>query len=92
MPERPDIDAYLFALDKRIVGADARAGAYRQSVCAEDSGTRLSRAEGQTVTELRRVGKRVAIGFVDGLWIVIHLMIAGRLHWRARGAKLGGPQ
>jgi len=46
--------------------------------------------EGHVVSELRRVGKRIAIGLEDELWLVIHLMIAGRLHWRARGAPLGG--
>jgi formamidopyrimidine-DNA glycosylase len=46
--------------------------------------------EGQVVRELRRIGKRVAIGLANGSWLVIHLMIAGRLHWRVSGAKLAG--
>ena len=45
---------------------------------------------GKTVRELRRVGKRIAIGLDEGLWLVLHLMIAGRLHWKHRGAKLSG--
>ena len=50
----------------------------------------LSSVEGQKVIELRRIGKRIAFGFEDDLWLVLHLMIAGRLHWRAAGAKLAG--
>ena len=50
----------------------------------------LSSVEGQNVIELRRIGKRIAFGFEDDLWLVLHLMIAGRLHWRAAGAKLAG--
>jgi formamidopyrimidine-DNA glycosylase len=50
----------------------------------------LSEAEGHQVTELRRIGKRVAIGLSNDLWLVLHLMIAGRLHWRAAGVVLKG--
>jgi formamidopyrimidine-DNA glycosylase len=52
----------------------------------------LASVEGCTVRELRRVGKRIAIGVEGDLWLVLHLMIAGRLHWRAPGAKLAGRQ
>jgi formamidopyrimidine-DNA glycosylase len=50
----------------------------------------LGSAEGLTVQELRRIGKRIAIGLEDNLWLVLHLMIAGRLHWRQPGVKLAG--
>jgi len=50
----------------------------------------VSAAEGRVVTELRRIGKRIAIGLEGDIWLVIHLMIAGRLHWKQAGAKLGG--
>jgi formamidopyrimidine-DNA glycosylase len=50
----------------------------------------LANVEGRRVRELRRIGKRISIGLEDDLWLVLHLMIAGRLHWRAAGAKLGG--
>jgi formamidopyrimidine-DNA glycosylase len=50
----------------------------------------LNTAEGRNVRELRRIGKRIAIGVDGDLWLVLHLMIAGRLHWRPRGIKLGG--
>ena len=50
----------------------------------------LQSAEGRTVVALRRIGKRIAVGLDGDLWLVLHLMIAGRLHWRAAGAKLAG--
>jgi formamidopyrimidine-DNA glycosylase len=49
-------------------------------------------AEGKTVVQLRRVGKRICIGFDNDLWLVLHLMIAGRLHWRKRDAKVSPPR
>src|SRR5438552_8402660 len=52
----------------------------------------LSRAAGKKVLRLRRLGKRICIGLEDDLWLVLHLMIAGRLHWRARGVKLSPPR
>jgi formamidopyrimidine-DNA glycosylase len=52
----------------------------------------VTNAEGRVVRELRRIGKRIAIGVEGDLWLVLHLMIAGRLHWRPRGAKLSGRQ
>jgi formamidopyrimidine-DNA glycosylase len=50
----------------------------------------IADVQGQVVRELRRIGKRVVIGLNNDLWVVIHLMIAGRLHWRAPGVKLSG--
>jgi formamidopyrimidine-DNA glycosylase len=50
----------------------------------------ITSVEGRTVRELRRIGKRIAIGLDGDLWLVLHLMIAGRLHWRPSGAKLAG--
>src|ERR1700678_2594825 len=52
----------------------------------------ITLVDGLTVRELRRIGKRIAIGVENDLWLVLHLMIAGRLHWRARDAKLAGRQ
>ncbi len=52
----------------------------------------ISDVEGRAVRELRRIGKRIAIGVEGDLWLVLHLMIAGRLHWRPPGAKLAGRQ
>ncbi len=50
----------------------------------------LEAVKNQTVRQLRRVGKRIAIGFDGELWLVLHLMIAGRLHWKPRGVKVSG--
>src|SRR5215470_3544305 len=52
----------------------------------------LASVEGRIVRELRRIGKRIAIGVEGDLWLVLHLMIAGRLHWKTKEAKLGGRQ
>lgn len=87
MPELPDICAYISALESRIVGQQlvkVRLGSVFLLRTAEPP---LSAAEGRTVHGLARVGKRVAIGLDNGIWLVIHLMIAGRLHWRGADAK-----
>jgi formamidopyrimidine-DNA glycosylase len=90
MPELPDISAYLSALERRIVGQELQqvrvAGAFLMRTVLPP----LTSAEGRTVRELRRIGKRIAIGMEGDLWLVLHLMIAGRLHWRPPGAKLAG--
>jgi formamidopyrimidine-DNA glycosylase len=90
MPELPDINAYLQALDERIVGRTLQRVRVGSPFVLRTAQPPLSEAEGQVVRELRRIGKRVAIGLGNELWLVIHLMIAGRLHWRASGAKLAG--
>ena len=85
-----DIEAYLFALRERILGqrlVEVRVGG---SFFLRTVTPRLDAADGRKVLDLRRVGKRVAIGLEGGLWLVVHLMIAGRLHWKAPGVKLGG--
>jgi formamidopyrimidine-DNA glycosylase len=92
MPELPDIATYISALESRIVGqrlVRVRLGSVFLLRTAEPP---LAGAEGRVVRELRRIGKRIAIGVEGDLWLVLHLMIAGRLHWRAAGAKLSGRQ
>ena len=89
MPELPDITAYLAALETRVVGhALVRATILRPFVL-RTADPPLASLEGRCVRELRRIGKRIAFGFEGGLWLVIHLMIAGRLHWRDGGAVPG---
>jgi len=84
MPELPDIVVYLEALEQRVLGqvlARVRiAGPFllRTALPAIDS------VQGQKVVALRRIGKRIALGFENGMWLVFHLMIAGRLHWKAK--------
>ena len=92
MPELPDITAYLHALESRIVGQPIERIRLASPFLLRTAAPPLSAAEGRTVRELRRIGKRIAIGVDGDLWLVLHLMIAGRLHWRRRDAKLGGRQ
>lgn len=90
MPELPDITAYLAALESRIVGRPLRAVRLASPFLLRTAQPPLSLANGRRVRELRRIGKRIAIGLEGDLWLVLHLMIAGRLHWRPPGAKLSG--
>jgi formamidopyrimidine-DNA glycosylase len=92
MPELPDITVYIEALERRIVGQTLRAIRVNSPFLLRTFDPPLSVAEGKQVRELRRVGKRIAIGLAGDLWLVVHLMIAGRLHWKNPGAKLGGKQ
>jgi formamidopyrimidine-DNA glycosylase len=92
MPELPDIEAYLGALRTRVVGERLIKVRIASPFLLRTVEPPLSSVEGQMVRELRRVGKRIAFGFENDLWLVLHLMIAGRLHWRPVGAKLGGRQ
>jgi formamidopyrimidine-DNA glycosylase len=92
VPEFPDIAAYLHALEPRILGQPLETIRIASPFLLRTARPPLSEAEGRTVRELRRIGKRIAIGMDNDLWLVLHLMIAGRLHWRAREAKLGGRQ
>jgi formamidopyrimidine-DNA glycosylase len=90
MPELPDIQAYLHALEPRIVGRTLENMRLGSPFVLRTAEPLYTDANGRTVRELRRIGKRVAMGLNGELWIVIHLMVAGRLHWRAANAKLGG--
>jgi formamidopyrimidine-DNA glycosylase len=90
MPELPDICAYLSALQARIVGQPLERVRINSAFLLRTAAPPIAEAEGRVVTGLRRIGKRVAIGLDNDLWLVLHLMIAGRLHWKARGAKLSG--
>lgn len=90
MPELPDIAAYISALESRIVGQKLEQVRVASAFLLRTVQPPLSSAEGRVVRELRRIGKRIAIGVEGDLWLVLHLMIAGRLHWRPPGAKLAG--
>ena len=92
MPELPDITAYLDALSARIVGQPLLRVRLGSAFLLRTVDPPLAATEGKIVRELRRLGKRIAIGVDDDLWLVLHLMIAGRLHWKAAGAKLAGRQ
>jgi len=92
MPELPDISAYIVALESRIVGQKLERVRLGSPFLLRTVEPPLASAEGRIVEKLRRVGKRIAIGVEGDLWLVLHLMIAGRLHWKKRDAKLGGRQ
>ena len=92
MPELPDITAYITALEPRIVGQKLERVRLGSPFLLRTVQPPLASAEGRVVEKLRRIGKRIAIGVEGDLWLVLHLMIAGRMHWKARDAKLGGRQ
>jgi formamidopyrimidine-DNA glycosylase len=90
MPELPDIAAYISALDPRIVAQPIERVRLASLFLLRTAQPPISDVERRPVTQLRRIGKRIAIGVEGDLWLVLHLMIAGRLHWRLRGAPLKG--
>ena len=90
MPELPDITAYLRALEARIAGHPLEKVRLASPFLLRTVQPSIESIEGHIVRSLRIIGKRIAIEFDNGIWIVLHLMIAGRLHWRSVGAKLGG--
>jgi len=92
MPELPDIAAYIGALEVRILGQPLERIRLNSAFLLRTAQPPLTSAEGRTVRELRRLGKRIVFGMENDLWLALHLMIAGRLHWRPPQAKLAGRQ
>jgi formamidopyrimidine-DNA glycosylase len=90
MPELPDITAYLSALESRIVGQPLTRIRIASPFLLRTVKPSIEETGSHTVRALHRIGKRIVFEFDNGLWLVLHLMIAGRLHWRPLGAKLGG--
>jgi formamidopyrimidine-DNA glycosylase len=99
MPELPDITAYLTALTPRVVGQRLEQIRIASPLLLRTARPPIQSIEGRTITSLRRLGKRIVFAFEDPepstlppepLFLVLHLMIAGRLHWRSAGASLGG--
>ena len=90
MPELPDIEAYLTALTARVLSQPLQHIRLASPFLLRTAQPPLSEAEGHTVRDLRRIGKRIAIGMDNNIWLVLHLMIAGRLHWRPPQVKLAG--
>ena len=86
MPELPDISAYISALEPRILGQPLDRVRLASVFLLRTVDPPLSAVEGKTVVALRRIGKRIAIGVEADLWLVLHLMIAGRLHWKPANA------
>jgi formamidopyrimidine-DNA glycosylase len=92
MPELPDVAAYITALEPRIIGQPLNQVRIAGAFLLRSADPPLARVEGKVVRELRRFGKRIIFGLEGDLWLALHLMIAGRLHWRPPGAKLAGRQ
>jgi len=88
MPELPDITVYVEALEARILGRQLTGVRLASPFLLRSVSPPLQAVNGKAVCALRRIGKRIAIGLDDDLWLVMHLMIAGRLHWEKAGAKL----
>lgn len=82
MPELPDITIYIEALERRILDRRLDRVLLNSPFLLRTASPPISSLEGKKVLELRRLGKRICFGFEDELWMVLHLMIAGRLHWK----------
>ena len=90
MPELPDITLYIEALEQRIAGTRLGAVRLASPFLLRTVDPPLAAVSGKQVASLHRLGKRIVIGLEDDLWLVLHLMIAGRLHWREPAAELRG--
>jgi len=90
VPELPDIVAYLTALGPRVLGQRLESVRLGSPFLLRSVDPPLREVEGRTVTGLRRLGKRIVFELEGALFVVLHLMIAGRLHWRRPGARVGG--
>jgi formamidopyrimidine-DNA glycosylase len=90
VPELPDIEAYLHALRPRLLGRRLLRVRRANPFIVRTALPPIATVEGREVQALRRLGKRIAIGLAGDLWLVLHLMVAGRLHWRPPDASLTG--
>lgn len=89
MPELPDITVYVEALERRVVGKELRSITVRNPFLLRTVQPPMDGLNGRTVESIRRIGKRIALGVAGDLWLVLHLMIAGRLHWHESRPKPG---
>ena len=87
MPELPDITVYIEGLEKRILGHALERAQVNSPFLVRTAAPPISSIEEKRVLELRRLGKRICIGLEGGLWMVLHLMIAGRLHWKQQAVS-----
>ena len=90
MPELPDVTVYVEALQTRVIGRQLVHTQVRSPFLLRSADPPLSATEARTIHEVRRLGKQIAIGAEGNLWLVIHLKIAGRLHWHTSAPKAGG--
>ena len=92
MPELPDIVVYIDALERRVLGEHVQNVRLASPFLLRSVDPPVAAAVGMRVTGLRRIGKRIVFALEDDLFMLLHLMIAGRLHWRDTGAVLAGKQ
>jgi formamidopyrimidine-DNA glycosylase len=90
MPELPDILIYIECLERRVVGQQIAKARIYNPFLVRTFDPPISTLEGKTIQSLRRLGKRIVFTFDDQLFLILHLMIAGRLHWKLKGAKPPG--
>jgi formamidopyrimidine-DNA glycosylase len=90
VPELPDVELYLHALRPRVVGQRVEAVRIGNPFIVRTYDPPIDAVVGQTVQTLQRLGKRIVFGMEDGLFVIVHLMIAGRFRWRERGAAIPG--
>jgi formamidopyrimidine-DNA glycosylase len=90
MPELPDVTLYIEALEKRILEQPLERVRLVSPFLLRTVEPSIAAAHGRGVRRLRRLGKRIALGLEGDLWLVLHLMINGRLHWKQPGAGLAG--
>ena len=90
MPELPDVAVYVEHLEKRLVGRPLERARILNPFVLRSVDPPISRAEGKRVVSSRRLGKRIVIALEDELFLVLHLMVAGRLRWLEKTAKLPG--
>ncbi len=90
MPELPDIVVYIEALEQRVLGHTLKRVRIAGPFLLRTALPPIDSVQGHKVTELRRIGKRIALGFENGMWLVFHLMIAGRLHWKNKAVVPDG--
>ncbi len=88
MPELPDVTVYVEALAQRLLGQRLERVLIPSPFLLRTALPPIQTVQGKHVQEVRRIGKRIALGLEDNLWLVFHLMIAGRLHWFAQGAAV----
>lgn len=88
MPELPDVDVYVDVLKRKLVGETLEAIRLGSPFVLRSIEPGIGAATGSAVTDVRRIGKRIAIGLANDVWLVIHLMIAGRLHWHGKAPAL----
>ncbi len=89
MPELPDVSVYVEAIRERVAGHKLVRTIVKSPFLLRSTTPPVTATAGKTVVEIRRVGKQIAIGVEGDLWLVLHLMIAGRLHWKSSAPKLG---